>query len=228
MTVPANTTVRLKVGAVFRQRCFYLFMALALLLAAAPMLVENQGGRIAANVINLTILVAAVAAVGRSRAIAIFSLLLLAATAVSEMLALVWDEARFLPLSWNLSAVLYFLTICYLLSYVLRPSVLDTDKLFGAAAIYLMMGVFWGYIYTVIEYFLPGAFSLAGRDVALAPIHLLYYSFTVLTTVGFGDVVPVFAPARSATMVQEVSGVLYIAILIARLTGAYPSDRAAR
>ena len=54
---------------------------------------------------------------------------------------------------------------------------------------------------------------------------LLFSSFTTLTTAGYGVIVPVLAPARSLAMVEQISGTLFVAILIARLAGVYRSAR---
>jgi len=50
----------------------------------------------------------------------------------------------------------------------------------------------------------------------------MYYSYMTLTTLGYGDIVPMTAHARSVSILEAVSGVLYVAVLIARLVGLYP------
>ena len=44
----------------------------------------------------------------------------------------------------------------------------------------------------------------------------------MLTSTGFGDIVPVHPVARMLSVLEQVAGVLFIAILIARLAGTYP------
>jgi hypothetical protein len=51
---------------------------------------------------------------------------------------------------------------------------------------------------------------------------LLYFSFTAITTSGFGDITPVLMQSRFLTILEMITGVMYVAILIARLTGVYP------
>lgn len=53
----------------------------------------------------------------------------------------------------------------------------------------------------------------------------LYFSFTVLTSTGFGDLSPLSPPARSLCIVEQLGGVLFVSILIARLAGVYPPLR---
>jgi len=213
------TLVPRSIAQVLPHRCSYLFLALLLLLVTLPLLITSDAGRIAAVLINLGILLAAVAAIGRSRSTFVIGVLIALPVAGLQVLGLLWQDLFFLLLSWTLSACFYFMTVALLLRYVLLPTVMNTDKLYGAGAIYLMLGIMWMYFYGIIQFFYPGAFTTSGPPLNL--YDLLYFSFTVLTTVGFGDIVPVHPVARGMTMIEQVVGVLYVAILIARLSSMY-------
>src|SRR5207248_2552948 len=82
------------------------------------------------------------------------------------------------------------LALLALLHYVLRPDAITADKLFGAVAVYLMLGITWAFAYGVLEYFHPGAFTLGGTAKVLEFSELIYFSFVVLTSTGFGDILP--------------------------------------
>jgi hypothetical protein len=199
--------------------CAYLFFALLLLLVTVPLLSGSPAGRIAANVINLGVLLAAVVAVGRTPRLYLIAVLLGLPVLGFQIAGLMGAEPFYLVLSWTFGACFYFWTIALLLRYVLLPEVMNANKLYGAGAIYLMLGVTWAYFYGVIQYFYPGSFAPAGAP--LNQLDFLYFSFTVLTTVGFGDIVPVHPVARGLTTIEQIIGVLYVAILIARLSGMY-------
>jgi hypothetical protein len=94
-------------------------------------------------------------------------------------------------------ALLYLCTIVYLLQYVFRPDVMTPDKLFGAAAGYLMLAVFWAYLYRLVGYYDPAAFAVAGQPASLDTFEGLYFSITVLTSTGFGDIAPLSKEARA-------------------------------
>lgn len=216
------TLVSKKIAQVLPHRCSYLFLAMLLLLVTLPLLITSNAGRIAAGLINLAILLTAVAAIGRSRASFAAAVLLALPVFGFQVLGLLRDDLSYLLLSWAFSACFYFMTVALLLRYVLLPTVMNTDKLYGAGAIYLMLGIMWMYFYGIIQYFYPGAFSATGATLNL--YDLLYFSFTVLTTVGFGDIVPVHPVARGMTMMEQIVGVLYVAILIARLSSMYSTS----
>jgi hypothetical protein len=96
------------------------------------------------------------------------------------------------------------------------------DKLFGAAAAYLMIGVLSAYLYAIIGFFYPQSFMIVGHPGQLVYADGLYLSITVLTSTGFGDVTPLTRPARGLCMIEQIAGALFTAILIARLAGVYP------
>ena len=220
----AITFARIRLARVFTQRCSYLFFALLILLTTLPFLHDSEQGRIVANLINLSILLAAVAAVGRTNFSFAIAVLLALPVVGFQVLGIVWAEPRYLMLSWSFGSCFYFTTLVLLLRYVLLPYVMTTDKLYGAAAAYLMLGIMWAYFYGIIQYFYPGAFAPAGAPLTL--FDLLYFSFTVLTTTGFGDIVPVLPVTRVLTILEQVVGILYVAILIARLSSMYPTSGA--
>lgn len=110
---------------------------------------------------------------------------------------------------------------------VFRARVVDGNILCGAACIYLLVGILWGYAYTMLEISLPGSFSIVepARNTAinlrLEPGWLIYFSFTTLTTVGFGDVLPVTANARSLAVLEAVIGQIMLVVMMARLVGLH-------
>ena len=74
----------------------------------------------------------------------------------------------------------------------------------------------------------PGSFTAAGRRRCAATwFELLFLSFTNLTSVGLSDIVPVLPQARSVVMIEQVAGLMYVAIVISRIVGLAASHDAA-
>jgi len=209
-----------------RQRCFYLFLALLLVLMAVPFLEGTPRGRIVLNLINLGVLLAAAAAIGRGAGALVIALLLAASAGSLQVIGLLMEMPEVLVAAQVFAAGFYFVTVGYLFTYSMRREVLTMDKLYGAAAAFLMLGVLWGYFYTILLYFHPGALAINGQPMAGAPPStMLYFSFVTLTSTGMSDVLPVHPVARMLCVFEMVSGVLFIAVLIARLAGTYPPDK---
>ena len=221
----AINRARTALAQVFFQRCFYLFVAVLALVMAVLLLEPTPRGRILLNVGNLLVVVAAVAAVGRTQLSFVIAFLLATPTLLFQWLAIDDGDSQFLLHSWAFGAALYASTIGYLLRYVFQQDVMTADKLYGAAAAYLMLGVQWAYLYAIANHLQPGSFAFGGAIVSPQIGDLLYFSFTVLTSTGFGDAVPVLRYARALCVLEQLVGALFLAILIARLAGVYPPRR---
>ena len=218
----AIRSVRQQLGRIFTQRCFYLFILLLALIGVVPFVDQTPLGRFVINTIHMFIMVAAVAAVGRTLFSFVIILLLACAALATQYLGISWGDAQHFVHSWFFSAGLYAVAIGYMLSYVFQPEVMTSDKLFGAASAYLMLGALWMYLYALVGTYYPGSFTVAGAPATPDLIELLYFSFTVLTSTGFGDIVPVTRQARAISVIEQLTGALFLAILIARLAGVYP------
>jgi hypothetical protein len=155
----------------------------------------------------------------------VIALLLATPVLLFQLLAMDDGDSRFLLHSWTFGAALYATTIGYLLRYVFQHDVMTADKLYGAAAAYLMLGALWAYLYAIANHIQPGSFAFGGTVVSPPIGDLVYFSFTVLTSTGFGDAVPVLRFARGLCVLEQLVGGLFLAILIARLAGVYPPRR---
>jgi hypothetical protein len=209
-------------GQILQQRCFLLFLALLALLVAVPFLSEIPYGRIILAIVNVIVLLTAVAAVGRSWLSFVIAVILVLPALVFRFLALESSLPGYLALSWGFAAIFYLFILADLLHYVLRRDFMTPDKLYGAVAAYLLVAMLWANLHGVTQYFYPGAYAFGGTPKALDMPDLIFFSFTALTTAGFGDITPALIQSRFLTILEMVTGVMYVAILIARLTGVYP------
>lgn len=215
-------TARNAVSRIFTQRCFWLFIVLIVLIVVVSFAPQTDHGRLVVNGINMFLLIATVAAVGRTTLSFVIALLLAGTAVWFQYLGLWHDSDLQLARSWMFCAALYFLTTASLVRYVFQPRIMTQDKLYGAAAAYLLIGVLWAYLYAILGYFYPQSYLIVGQPGRLVYADALYLSITVLTSTGFGDIAPLTRQARGICMIEQIAGVLFVAILIARLAGVYP------
>lgn len=95
-----------------------------------------------------------------------------------------------------------------------------TEVVLAATALYLILGSAFAALYGVIFWFDPGAFTSATGG-AVGWQQLLYYSYITLTTVGYGDVLPVGHVAQSVAAFEAIAGTLYTILLLSRLVGLH-------
>lgn len=113
-----------------------------------------------------------------------------------------------------------------ILAEVLRDQQITRETLSGAMSVYLLMGMTWGVGYYLLEYMVPGSFhSSMIHEMAFHAnfvwTDFVYLSFVNLTTLGYGDIVPITSQARSLCIMEAVAGVLYTAVMISRLAAMY-------
>ncbi len=102
---------------------------------------------------------------------------------------------------------------------VFRPGQVSFHRIQGAIVLYLNVALIFTAAYRLVAELVPGAFGAApvpGNDIAAASA-MLYFSFTTLTSVGFGDIVPMSPIARSLVNLEAIIGQLFPAILLARI-----------
>ncbi len=108
--------------------------------------------------------------------------------------------------------------ICYhLLRYALRTGVVDLEKIAAAVNVYLFFGLIWRDLYILTSLTILGSYN---SDM-LSQTDFLYYSFVTLSTLGYGDVLPVVGPAKALAYMEAIVGQLYLTILVARLVGLH-------
>jgi len=138
----------------------------------------------------------------------------------------------------TLTALSVFAFLLYLIfrvmKDVLRGGRLTRERIVGAIVAYLLIGLQWSLIYGFIEHVHPGSFSipdemLAQSDVGSSTIPasiFAYFSFVTLATLGYGDVTPIGAAARTFAWFEAIGGQLYIAVTIAHLVGIQVAESA--
>lgn len=124
----------------------------------------------------------------------------------------------------NLAVGLFMLSlVLFLLKFIFgerRAS--ELDLILAAVSVYLLMGGVFKSIFVTLEMAEPGSFVVTaapGQPVAWQ--QLLYYSYVTLSTLGYGEILPVGAWARSFAVLETVIGPLFLATIVARLVGAY-------
>lgn len=104
---------------------------------------------------------------------------------------------------------------------VLLTGSVDLNKVIGSIALYFMLGLFFSALFTLLLHFSPEA--LRGLEVT-RPLDQLsstvYFSFVTLTTLGYGDITPVTPLARFLVILESVTGMFYLALIVASLVGS--------
>lgn len=125
------------------------------------------------------------------------------------------------------SLVPYLGMLVYILGRFLAiATVINRDVIYAAVALYLLVGAMFVPLYGLLDALIPGSF----RDGSYpdAPVQwqqLVYFSYTALTSTGFGDVLPITWWARSLANLEMMTGIFFITIVMARLVALYTTGK---
>src|SRR5262245_57550927 len=201
-----------------------LLVALVVLLISAPFVEELEGGNLILSVLFSLVLLAAVFAVAnRKRSLGIALALAIPAIATRWLSYLrpgLVHPAVFLVCALLLLAFV----IGHILHFVLRAPVVNVDVLCASIAAYLMLGLTWTVAYWLVDQVTPGgafSFNTERGSHSMNGFTGFYFSFITLSTVGYGDITPVSQAARWLAAMEAMTGLLYVAVLIARLVSLY-------
>lgn len=123
-------------------------------------------------------------------------------------------------LSAIFEASLYFYAVYSLIAYMMADTKVTVDELFAIGATFTLLAWGFAYLYLMLQTLIPGSFVIGADDRPnLVFIEFLFLSFTNLSATGFGDITPLNTWARLILMLEQVSGVGYIAIVVSRLIG---------
>jgi hypothetical protein len=201
-----------------------LLVALVLLIVVSPFAADFPGGREVEGGLLTVALLAGVFAVGGNRTTLVFAMLLVSPALIGK-----WIH-HFRP-DWVPNWVVIFsalvfgaFVIVHLLRFVLRAPRVNGEVLCASISAYLMLGMVWAFAYMLVWSVNPHAFAFSVSGTTAQPMDrddAFYFSFVTLSTVGYGDIVPVSHAARMLAVVEAMTGLLYVAVLIARLVSMY-------
>ncbi len=199
-----------------------LVLSLLLLLLLYPYVEERI---LFLKALSTVVLLAGMYAVSRDKRFLYIACGLACPTLVSDVVSLMPGYPAAEIVSHGGRALFMGFTTAIILWHTLaEESKITADTLYGVVCVYLLSGLTWSSLYTLIEVAQPGSFYVSAAqnlDQVINWSDLLFFSFATLTTLGYGDITPVTSVARSLALLEAVFGVLYNAILIARLVGLY-------
>ena len=205
-----------------------LLIVLALFFIFAPFVEEIEGGHLILSFLFSLVLLAAILAVAdRKRDLVIAIVLAIPAIAgrwINHFRPDLVHPAVFLVAG----LILIAFVVGNLLRFVLRAPSVTTEVLCASISAYLMLGLMWTMAYWLVDQLTPGgafSFNTNAGTRSMNGFTGFYFSFVTLSTVGYGDITPVSRIARWLAAMEAMTGLLYVAVLIARLVSLYSSPK---
>lgn len=183
-----------------------------------PVMEQRAGGRAVFGVFGLLVLGFTLRMVRRSPWLTWVAVVLALPVVLLATLNTLHYDAGYAVALAALECVFYCYAAGSLIAYMLQDEVATIDELFAVAATFTLLAWAFAYAFTVCDALAPGSFTAAlDPSAGRTWMELLFLSFTVLSGVGLSDILPATPAARAIVMLEQMAGLLYIALVVSRL-----------
>jgi hypothetical protein len=216
-----------RTAALVGRRFFLLFLFLLATLILYPYAEASRFGYYAFRVIGSFAILVSVYAAKIHRSLLLLAIVLAVPALLHRIVPPKADASLFSMFNIVLSFVFDVVIAVVIFRHVFAREKPDSETIFGALCIYLMVGFSFASVYEMVAAFQPHAFYLDPRtNLHVIPdrFDFIFYSFGTMTSLGSAGITAVSSQARSVTVLEALLGVLYLAVLIARLMGTYRPD----
>jgi len=205
------------------RRALILLVSLLVFVLASPLATEDRNGEIIFLFALYWTFGAAMVELSPRKSLRVPSVIL-AVGSMSAALAAIYHPVRILLIiNWAIMGLFFGYVSTVLFVHLGRPGKITSGRLYISVSLYLLLGIFYYVVFNLLDTIHPGSFVSAGAtgENRIRRYSHLYFSLATLTTLGYGDIVPATPFARILSVLEAVTGVLYIAITVARLVSAY-------
>jgi hypothetical protein len=199
----------------------FLLLSLLLLFLLFPALDHGGWPGLILGALTFTPLIVATIRMSHKKRLAWALASLLASAIVIAVVAFVSGSQMLSAVQWTMLAVALGLAVAGLFSYLRQAASITGGHLYTAGSIYLLLAMLFFALYTAFTAVDHHAFLQTTTGSAPHPYELLYFSLVTLTTVGYGDIVPIHGEMRMLAGLEAATGVLYVAITVATLVSSY-------
>lgn len=209
--------VRLILG-LTRYKMFNFMASIIILLVLYAMLEGYKYGFWVLNTVSTAVFILGIYAAGNNKRNVIILIILGLPWFLSEWIFTRSSETIFA------SILFFFFIIGTMIDHILHTDDVTADTLYEAVCVFLLLGLLWASFYNYLEYISPGIIFVENNVESVKKItanKIIYYSYTTLTTLGYGDITTVSPVGRIVSVLEAIFGQLFLAFLVARLVAIY-------
>ena len=185
-----------------------------------PFMEDLAGGRALFGAFGLLVLGLALWIVRRSPWLTWLGFLLALPVVVLSLVNATAPDPRFAAITAVLEAAFYLYATGSLIAYMFQDRFVTVDEFYACAATFTLLAWAFAHLYTACQILFPGSFGAQiNPEGDRTWMELLFLSFTTLSGVGLGDIIPLGPMARALVMLEQLAGVMYIVLVVSRIVG---------
>ncbi len=209
----------------YRDRFLFLIVIFVAMIVLGPFLEGFIGLRFFMDLLVSIIFVTTIYAASHKRNHIIFAIVLLMPT----LFALWTDDIpindTLVTIGYICGLILFAFAIISIVIYIFSEEVVTRQTISAAVVVYLLLALMWSFVYRLIVILYPGSFAIAHGELHEAENIFLYFSLVTITTLGYGDITPVGNQAIALSVVEAITGQIYLVVVVAWFVGLYVSRK---
>lgn len=222
----ANRTNNNFLQALSQRRFLTLLILILLTIGLTPFLDNFIQTRILMDVFLTAVFLAIIFAIRSKRSHLIIASILVLPLLVSTW-SLYFHDLHEIDLLTRIFGALFFgYTVILILQIVFRSTEVTRETIFAAVVAYLLIALMWAFFYMILELMVPGSFYFPEESRRLETMQFEYFSFVTITTLGYGDVLPLSNRASALAFLEALIGQIYLVVVVAWLVGMFVSRKA--
>ncbi len=196
-------------------KMFNFMCSLVILLVLSAAMEDYKYGDLVLGCLSVLVIAAGVYVASANKRSVVILLILALPWFLSEWFLTI-DKAVFV-------GFFFFLYVIWILfDMILKSKDITENTLYSAVCIYLLIGLLWASLYGLIDEIVPGViFSDQHEKSYLTHNELIYFSYTTLTTLGYGDITSITPVGRIMSVIEAITGQLFIVFMVGRLLSIY-------
>ena len=211
--------------ACYKDRFLFLTVLIVALIVLSPFLEGFTGLKLSMGLFFSIIFITTIYAVSQKRTHLIIAVIL-----VIPALFALWSKEiaisnTYVTIGYVCGLILFAFAIILILKFIFSHQEVTRHTISAAVVVYLLIALMWTYIYRLIVILYPASFAIAHDKLLDAESIYLYFSLVTITTLGYGDITPVRSQAVALSVLEAITGQIYLVVVVAWFVGLYVSKK---
>ena len=221
----ANRTNNNFLQTLSQNRFFILLILILLTIGLTPFLDHIVQTRVLMDLFLTAVFLAIIFAIRSKRSHFIIALILVLPL-IGSTWSLYFHDLHEIDLLTRIFGALFFgYAVILILQILFRSTEITRETIFAAVVAYLLIALMWAFFYMILDLLVPGSFSFPEESLRLETMRFEYFSFVTITTLGYGDVIPLSNRASAMAFLEALVGQIYLVVLVAWLVGMFVSRK---
>jgi len=211
--------------ACYKDRFLLLIVFMVALLVLGPFIEGYVGLRFFMNLCFSIIFIATIYAASQKRQHIIFAAILLTPALLAVWTPDIPKNNILLTIGYLCGLIVIGFAVILILTFIFSQQEVTRQTISAAVSVYLLLALMWTFIYRLIANLYPESFAVAHDKLLIAENIFLYFSLVTITTLGYGDITPIGSQAAALSVLEAITGQVYLVVVVAWFVGLYVSKK---